>query len=85
MADGAVELTYTYTQRGRGKMKILKQGSEQKLRESRIKKHRIMIFECYWCGCKWEADVDEGEVHSNQIDEDYATCPFCKNTVYYEG
>ncbi len=66
-------------------MKILKQGSEKKLKETRIKKHRIMIFECYWCGCKWEADADEGEVQSSQVEGDYATCPFCKNTVYYEG
>ena len=66
-------------------MKILRQGSKEKLREALIKKHRIMIFECDWCGCKWEANVDEGEVHPNQIDGDYATCPFCKKIVYYEG
>lgn len=66
-------------------MKILKRGSEEKLKQSLIKKHRIMIFECYWCGCKWEADVDNGEVQSNPINEDYATCPFCKKIVYYEG
>lgn len=66
-------------------MKILKQGSEQKLKESLIKKRRIMLFECYWCGCKWEADVDKGEVHTSQIDRDYAICPFCNKAVYYEG
>lgn len=66
-------------------MKILKQDSEQKLKESRIKNPRIMIFECDWCGCKWEADADKGEVYSSQIDGDYAACPLCKRAVYYKG
>ena len=65
-------------------MKILKQGSEEKLRQSLIKERRIMIFECPWCECKWEADANAGEVQSSQIDGDYATCPFCKKTVYYD-
>lgn len=66
-------------------MKILKQGSEKKLKESRIKKHRIMIFECYWCGCKWEADVDNGEVYTNKYGGYYSICPFCKKAVCHEG
>lgn len=65
-------------------MKILKQGSKEKLRQALIKKHRIMIFECNQCGCKWEADADKGEVRSSQIDGDFATCPFCRNIVSYE-
>ena len=66
-------------------MKILRQGSEEKLKKTSIKKPRIMIFECYWCGCKWEADIDKGEVQFNKWIGKYAICPFCKKRVLDEG
>lgn len=66
-------------------MKILKEGSEKKLKQTSIKKKQFLIFNCYWCGCKWESNMEKNyPCWENGDLAIYSYCPFCKRQVYYD-
>lgn len=63
-------------------MKIIKDGSQEKLREYELAHQERWALECERCGCKFEvANGEEGIVYSYQYDEMSIRCPYCKNWI----